>query len=103
MTLVPITVGRKESQIVSKRTLRARTQQISKFTNLVAGGSREGIVAQTAHIVKSFDVNEREDILKSFKASVTVPADVVASMKSVLDLPWNLVRDIRRWLKTFHV
>ena len=103
MTLVPITVGRKESQIVSKRTLRARTQQISKFTNLVAGGSREGIVAQTAHIVKSFGVNEREDILKSFKDSVTVPADAVASMKSVLGLPWNLVRDIRRWLKTFHV
>ena len=69
----------------------------------MAGGSREGIVAQTAHIVKSFGVNEREDILKSFKASVTVPADVVASMKSVLGLPWNLVRDIRRWLKTFHV
>ena len=103
LTFAQVTVGRKDSQVVSKRTLRASTKQITKITSLVAGGSREGIVAQTAHVVKSFDASEREDIIKLFKSTVYVPPDVVASMKSVLGLPWNMLRDIRQWLKTFSV
>ena len=103
LIFAPVTVGRKDSRVVSRRTLRARTQQITKITSLVAGGSREGIVAQTAHVVKGFGASEREEIVKLFKSTVSVPPDVVASMKSVLGLPWNMLRDIRRWLKTFSV
>ena len=103
LTFAQVTVGRKDSQVVSKRTLRARIKQITKITSLVADGSREGIVAQTAHVVKSFDASEREEIIKLFKSTDSVPPDVVVSMKSVLGLPWNMLKDIRRWLKTFSV
>ena len=51
--------------------------------------------------MKGFGASEREEIVKLFKSTVSVPPDVVASMKSVLGLPWNMLRDIRQWLKTF--
>ena len=34
---------------------------------------------------------------------MSVPADHVAAMKSTLNLPWNLLRDVRRWLQTFNI
>ena len=61
------------------------------------------VITQTSHILKSFDVSEREEILNNFKTTVTVPEVDVAAMKSTLNLPWNRLRDIRRWLKTFRI
>ena len=49
------------------------------------------------------DAVEREKILNSFKHSVSIPAEHVAAMKSTQVLPWNLMRDVRRWLSTFKV
>ena len=58
---------------------------------------------QTSHLVQSFDVKTRQKIIEGFKSTVSVPADHVAAMKNTLNLPWNLLRDVRRWLQTFNI
>ena len=52
LTLTPITVAKKESQSVSKRTLRARTKQYKDVLEMISGSSSEAISTQTTHIVK---------------------------------------------------
>ena len=37
------------------------------------------------------------------KHAITVAADHIASMKLTLNMPFNLLRDVRRWLQTFNV
>ena len=100
-TLTPIPVARKESQMVSKRTL--RTKQTTTVMKMIAGNSIEATTTQTAHMVKSMDMVEREEVLKKMKHAITVPADHFASMKSTLNMPFNLLRDVRRWLQTFNI
>ena len=53
--------------------------------------------------MQSFDECSREEIIKSFTATITVPPDHVVDMKSTLNLPWYLLTDVRRWLKTFKI
>ena len=35
------------------------------------------------------------------KTTTVIPAKYVAAMKATENIPWNLVDDISRWLKTF--
>ena len=63
----------------------------------------EAVSAQTSHLVKGLDVSARDAILAVFKSTIPIPEDHVAAMKSTLNLPWNLLRDVRRWLQTFNV
>ena len=63
-TLTPILVARKESQMVSKRTLSLRTKQTTTVMKMIAGNSIEATTTQTAHMVKSMDMVEREEVLK---------------------------------------
>ena len=37
------------------------------------------------------------------KTTTVIIAKYVAAMKATENIPWNLVDDIRRWLKTFNV
>ena len=102
LILTPIAVARKESQEVTKRTLRLRTRQSKELLETISGKSTQATSTQASHLVQSFDECSREEITKSFKAIITVPPDHVAAMKSTLN-PCNLLRDVHRWLKTFKV
>ena len=102
LTLASISVARKESHTDTKRPLRARTTQSKELLQIISEGSNNAIAAQTTHMIKSVDSAIREEIVENFK-SVNIPADHVASMKASLNLPWNQLQDIRRWLKTFKV
>ena len=95
--LTPISVARKDSDVIAKRTLRARTKQSKDLLQMISGKSEETTAMQTSHLVQSFDV------IEGFKSTVGVPADHVAATKSTLNLPWNLLRDVRRWLHTFNI
>ena len=70
---------------------------------MISGKSTKATSTQASHLVQSFDECSREEIAESFKAPITVPPDHVAAMKSNLNLTWNLLRDVHRWLKTFKV
>ena len=60
LTLAPITVSRKESYIVTKRTLRSRTTKSKEVLQMISGKSNEAIRTQTSHLIKSVDVTIRE-------------------------------------------
>ena len=66
---------------------------------MISGKSTQVTSTETSHLVQSFDERSREEVIKSFKVTITVPPDHVAAMKSTLNLP----SDVRRWLKTFKV
>ena len=102
MTLTPIPIARKESHDVTPSTVRARTKLAKELVQLLSGPSSEAVAMQTSHMIKSFYAKQREQILKNFNHTVSVPQDAVASMKS-LGMTWNSIRDIRRWLSTFKV
>ena len=70
MTVSPITVARKESQDVTKRS--KRTEELIE---IMAGSSSEVVAMQTSHIMNSYDSRQREDILKNFKHTIYVPED----------------------------
>lgn len=103
LTLTPIVVPRKETTEIASRTMRKRTLQGKQLIKMIAGDSKESFNLQTAHIVKSCDQAVREDIIKGMNSTVSIPPSHVAAMKSCLNIPWYLLRDIRRWLATFNV
>ena len=103
LTLAPLTVARKESQNVTQRTIQNRSKETKELLQIIAGSSSEAVATQASHFVKSLDASAREEILNGFKQTVTVPEVDVAAMKATLNIPWNLLRDIRRWLKTFKI
>ena len=102
LTLTPITVAKKESQSVSERTLRARTNQSKDVLEMIPGSS-EAISTQTTNIVKNMGVTAREEIIKELDVVIKISPEQVAAMKSCLSIPWNLFREMRRWLATFKV
>ena len=101
--LTPISFPRKDSQNVTKRTLLNRTKQTKEVLGMISGGTAEASTVQMAHVVKSLDEQTHGEILKSFKSTVTFTPENVAAMKATLNLPWNRLRDNRRWLQTFNV
>ena len=69
----------------------------------MSGESKDAISTQTVAIIKSFETEERDKIVKKLDTVVNVPPDHVASMKASLNIPWYQMREIKRWLKTFNV
>lgn len=103
MTLTKISVARKDSDLIAERTLRARTKQSKEVFEMISGKSEEATSTQASHFIQSFDQKTRQQIIAGFKCTMSVPPDHVAAMKSTLNLPWNLLRDISRWLKSFNI
>ena len=100
LTMTPIHVAHKDSDNVAERT-RSGTQQFKDIGQMICGS--EALPTQTAHIIKSFDSESRAVIINNLGTIIKIPADEMTAMKTSLSLPWNLVREIRRWLRTFKV
>lgn len=103
LTFTPITLAKKHSQDVTKRTLSSRTKQSKEIMKLILGDSYTAVNTQTSCIVKSLGREAREDIIKEMNVVIRVTPEQVAAMKSCLGIPWNLFREMRRWLNTFKV
>ena len=74
---------------VTPRTVRSRTKRAKELVQPLSGPSSEAVAMQTSHMIKSFDTKQREQILKNFNHTVSVPQDAVASMKSLLGMEFN--------------
>lgn len=69
------------------RTLKRRTENISRVRSITSGGES---VAQLASEIKSLSKSEREEILAEAKLPVVViPTDQALAMKATLGIPWN--------------
>ena len=103
-TLIPVTVARKDSCSSSARTVKNRTVESKEVLKLIAGDNVNAITKQTASIVKSMDVEARKKIIDSIgESTISIPANNVAAIKGTLNISWNKLRDISRWLATFNI
>ena len=75
LTLTPVQVPRKETQVASKRTTYTRTKQSTDIIKLIAGDSPDAFAAQTAAVVKSVDKEMRENIMNRVNSTTTIPAN----------------------------
>ena len=103
LTVTPIAVARKDSQEVSKRTLSSRTKQSKEIIQMISGSSSEALTTQTSHVVKSFNAESRDVIISKLDHIIKIPPEQMSAMKTCFSLPWNLVREIRRWLGSFKI
>ena len=70
---------------------------------MISGGTSQDMSLQTAAVVKNMGAEQRKNILKCMNHKTIVPAEHIASMKATLNLPWNQLREISRWLNTFDI
>lgn len=101
LTLTPISIPRKDSTDISDRSLLNRNNTAKNLIKLISGESDAAFVTQTRSLVRSLDAKERENILK--KIEKNIPTESVAAMKATLNIPWNQMREISRWLSTFNI
>ena len=93
ITLVPISGCRISSSEVSRRTLKRRTDDISRVRNITSGGESS---AQLKAEIRSLTTEQREELLQQAQLPVVIPTDHALAMKADLALPWNKLRVIRR-------
>ena len=101
--LTPVPTVRVPSDQASKRTLQRRNASAKQALSQISGESSSAQSTQTTSLIKSLDESQRESITKSLGHEIMIPPSHVASLKSNLLIPWNMMRDISRWLKTFNV
>ena len=68
----------------------------------MSGNSSEAFVKQTASLMKKCEKEEREKIITQIH-QISIPAESTAAMKATLNLPWNQLCNISRWLATFNI
>ena len=85
-----VTGCRVSSSKASARTLKRRTETISKVRSVISGGDN-----MTSE-VKSLTKAEREELLGDAQVPVVIPTDQALAMKVDLAIPWNKLRILRR-------
>ena len=88
-----VTGCRVSSSKASARTLKRRTETISKVRSVISGGDN---MRQLASEVKSLTKAEREELLGDAQLPVVIPTDQALAMKADLAIPWNKLRILRR-------
>lgn len=86
------------SSKASARTLNRRTETISKVRSVISGGDN---MTQLASEIKSLTKAEREELLLDAQLPVVIPTDQALAMKADLEIPWNKLRILRRYIKKF--
>ena len=103
LSVTPVTIPRKEFNSVSKRQIDRRTKASKELIQVLSGNTHQSVLSQTASLVKTFSSDDRKKLMENIGTRAFIPAEHVASMKATLNIPWNQMRDISRWLKTFDV
>ena len=94
ITLVPISGCRISSSEASRRTLKRRTDDISRVRTIASGGESS---AQLKAEIRFLTTEQREELLQQAQLPVVIPTDHALAMKADLALPWNKLRVIRRY------
>ena len=93
LTLVPVVQCRVSSSAASSKTLRNRSHQLEQVT--VSGGSSSSqLQDQIAHLAKE----DREALLNEDALPIAIPTDHSLAVKSDLQIPWNKMQAIRRYI-----
>ena len=66
--------------------MQQRTKRGEEVLSMMSGESKDAISTQTVAILKSFEKEEREKVIKKLDTVVNVPPGHVASMKASLNI-----------------
>ena len=91
---MPVSGSRTSSSEASRRTLKRRTDDISRVRDVTSGGESS---AQLQAEVRSLTKEQREQLLQKAQLPVVIPTNHALAMKADLSLPWNKLRIIRRY------
>ena len=70
---------------------------------MLSGNTEDAFISQSSQLISSLDRAQREKIVETLQTSVYIPSSHTATMKANLKMPWNMMREISRWLKTFNI
>ena len=93
ISLVPISGCRISSSEASRRTLKRKTDDISRIRNIASGGESS---AQLKAEIRSLTMEQREELLQQAQLPVVIPTNHALAIKADLSLPWIKLRVIRR-------
>lgn len=95
---MPVVQCRVSSSAASSKTLRNRSHQLEQVRATVSGGSSSSqLQDEIAHLAKE----DREALLSEAALPIAIPTDHSLAMKSDLQIPWNKMRAIRRYIMWF--
>jgi len=62
-----------------------------------SGASKDAVSVQTGKLVKSFDVEQRTEIIKNAQIpSASIPEDALVAMKVDMGIPWEKLKTMSR-------
>ena len=82
------------SSEASARTLKRRTEMISRVRYITSGGDN---MVQLASEIQSLTKAEREELLHNAQLPIIIPTSQALAMKADLGIPWNKLRILRRY------
>ncbi len=78
----------------SERTQRRRAREVQECRANISGGAPEILLQRE---IGTLSREERQDLLKKAGVTLEIPAGQGLAMKADLALPWNKLRDVRRY------
>ncbi|XP_070555059.1 uncharacterized protein [Ptychodera flava] len=94
--------ARKVSGEVSERTKAMRAKWVEETRSRLAGGDDYSTVQQQKEI-KRIKKDEKDVILGELGLTPNIPDGAGLILKSSLSLPWNKLRSLKRWLRSWRV
>ena len=95
-----VTSPRIGSADASQKTLRNRTEEVSSYRRMISG---DCATEQMMDELKVLDPSERKQLVESgvFSTSAVVSAKNTLAFKADLQIPWNKLRAMRRYVHSF--
>ena len=93
LSLCKITKAHVDSDSASPKTKRRRSDELSQHRKVVSGNCSQ---VQISDELMSLEKEKRDEVLKCIRNPITISVLHSLSMKTDLNLPWNILRILQR-------
>ena len=98
------TASRVPSELACAETVRKRSVQLSEMQHDLSGGTVKSVHMQEVAGLKRLTQDEQDDLLRDAGLKSNSPeVGTLLVIKADLALPWNRLRKLKTWLKSFGV
>ncbi|XP_065641217.1 uncharacterized protein LOC124812048 isoform X1 [Hydra vulgaris] len=92
------------SNQASNTTIRVRNASIKRHMKVISGTSNDAVCCQTSKLINSFQAETKGLILDNLNTErVVISATNMVAMKADLCIPWEKLKTISKWLKSFNI
>ncbi|XP_048588874.1 E3 ubiquitin-protein ligase TRIM39-like [Nematostella vectensis] len=92
---------RTNSSSASSKTVQRRASVVETLRQQISGGERDDILRQKKAEMQRMGQEERETIAQEAGLKIEVPEGQGLAMKADIGIPWNKLRELKRWLNSF--